>query len=124
MPHPNHKLSRGTVTTIHTQISTSHPGTGISKHVNSRTLEVLGRTKATQQGTAHPGLFDFGLLLQEGVCHGGADVLDIRLAMFCVLSVREYGVNTYACGEGVDADVVLAPFLGDGAAHLVDGGLG
>lgn len=34
------------------------------------------------------------------------------------------GGGAYSRREGVDADSVLAPFLGDGAAHLVDGGFG
>jgi hypothetical protein len=33
-------------------------------------------------------------------------------------------METYACRECVDANTVLAPFLSDGAAHLVDGGFG
>lgn len=32
--------------------------------------------------------------------------------------------ETYSGGQGVDADVVLAPFLSDRSAHLVDSSLG
>jgi hypothetical protein len=49
------------VTTINTEISTSHPGSAISKHEDSRRLEILGGTQAAQQSATHPGLLDFGL---------------------------------------------------------------
>lgn len=35
-----------------------------------------------------------------------------------------YGNCTYSGGQSVDTDIVLTPFLSNGSAHLVDGGLG
>ena len=34
------------------------------------------------------------------------------------------GDETYSSGKGIDANVVLSPFLSDRSAHLVDSGLG
>jgi hypothetical protein len=44
------------VTTINTEISTSHPGSAISEHKDSSRLEILRGTQAAQQSAAHPGL--------------------------------------------------------------------
>ena len=69
------KLSRCAVSSINTQVSTCHKCTPICQHVHRRGLEVLWCSQTAEQSAAHPDLFDFGLLLQQLVCHGSADVL-------------------------------------------------
>ena len=77
-------LSRCAMSSINPQVSTSHKCTPICQHVHRRSLEVLRCSQTAKQSTAHPDLFDFGLLLQQLVCHGSADVLFL-LAIYPIL---------------------------------------
>lgn len=70
--------------TIYPQISTRHERTPISQHVHCRRLKVLRSSQTAEQSTPHPDLFDFGLLLEQLVGHGGADVL-LNSASVCLL---------------------------------------
>lgn len=63
------------MSSINPQISTSHKCAPICQHIHRRGLEVLWCSQTAEQSAAHPDLFDLGLLLQQLVCHGSADVL-------------------------------------------------
>lgn len=69
--------------TINPQIRARHERTPISQHVHRRRLEVLWSSQTAEQSTPHPDLFNLGLLLEQLVGHGGADVL-FKLASVCL----------------------------------------
>lgn len=68
------------MTTINAQIGSSHPGTAIGEHVDGWALEIFGGAQSAEESSAHPGFLHLGLLLQQGVCHSGANVLDVNVS--------------------------------------------
>jgi hypothetical protein len=60
---------------INPQVRPRHKSTPHRKQKHRRRLEILRRAQTAQQRAGHPRLFDFRFGLQQGVGHGGSDVL-------------------------------------------------
>lgn len=89
--------------TVHPQIASRHKAAGIADQKHSRATVFLGPRQATQHVLLGPFLAALGELHEQVLDHLRDDV---------------------AGADGVDADVVLAPFGGEVAAELDDGGFG
>lgn len=88
------------VTTINAQVATSHKAASITEQEDSSTTVLLGTRQTAQHVLLGPLVASLGEVDEELLHHGGDDV---------------------ARGDGVDTDVVLAPFGGEVAAELNDG---
>lgn len=91
------------MTTVHPQITSSHKATGITDQKHSSTAVLFGARQTAQHVLLRPLFATLGELHKEVLDHLGDDV---------------------AGADGVDTDVVLAPFGGEVAAELDDGCFG
>lgn len=94
-------LPRG-VATIHAQVAASHEAAGIAEQEDRGATVLLWPGEAAQHVLLGPLVPAVGELDEQLLDHGGDDV---------------------AGGDGVDADVVGAPFGGEIAGELEDSGL-
>lgn len=88
------------MTTVNAQITSSHEATGITEEEHSSAAVLLRARQTAQHVLLGPLVAALGKFDEELFHHGGDDV---------------------ARGDGVDADVVLAPFGGEVATELDDG---
>lgn len=91
------------MSTVNAQVTTSHEAARITEQEDRRTAVLLRTGQAAQHVLLGPLVAALGEVDEELLDHGGDDV---------------------ARGDGVDADVVLAPFGGEVAAELDDGCFG
>lgn len=98
-PHP----LPSSMPTIDPQITPSHEAARVADAKHRRAPVLLGHTELAQHILRRPVAPALGVFLEQGFDHGGRDV---------------------ARGDGVDADAVGAPFRGQVAAELEDGGFG
>ena len=95
------QLCRRAMSSVNPQVRAVNKRSTLGQQKHSGRLEVLWRAQTSQQGTSHPRLLDFGVLLEQLVGHGGSDV---------------------AGRQSVDSDAVLTPFLSDRSTHLLNCG--
>ena len=88
---------------INLQITASHEAARITNTEHSRTSVLLRHTQLAQHILRRPVAPALGVLLEQSLDHSGRDV---------------------AGRNGVHADAVAAPFGGEVAAELEDGGFG
>lgn len=91
------------MSTINLKITASHKAARIADAENSRTPVLLRHTQLAQHVLRRPVAPALRVLLEQSLDHGGRDV---------------------AGRNGVHADAVAAPFGGEVAAELEDGGFG
>lgn len=89
--------------TVHPQIASRHEATGVADQKDSSATIFFGARQTTQHVLLGPFFAAFGKLHEQVLDHLGDDV---------------------SGADGVDADVVLAPFGGEVATELDDGCLG
>lgn len=89
------------MSTVNAQVTTSHEAASIAEQEDSRPAVLLRTGQTAQHVLLGPLVAALRELDEELLDHCGDDV---------------------AGGDGVDADVVLAPFGGEVAAELDDGG--
>jgi len=89
--------------TIDPQIAARHKAARIADAEYRGAPVLLGHTEFAQHVLSRPVAFTLGVFLEQGLDHGGRNV---------------------AGRDGVDANAVGAPFGGQVAAELQDGGFG
>lgn len=97
--HPPPSLPSG-MATVNAQVAASHEAASIAEQEDGGTAVLLRAGQTAQHVLLGPLVAALGEVNEELLHHGGDDV---------------------AGGDGVDADVVLAPFGGEVAAELDDG---
>lgn len=93
----------GSMATIHPQIASSHKAAGVTDQKHSRATVLLRARQTAQHVLLGPFLAALGVLHKQVLDHLGDDIPG---------------------ADGVDANVVLAPFGGEVAAELDDGCFG
>lgn len=98
---PQPYLPRG-MSAVHAQVAAGHEAAGIAQQEHSGAAVLLRAGQTAQHVLLGPLITTLGEVKEELFHHGGDDV---------------------AGGDGVDADVVLAPLGGEVATELDDSGL-
>lgn len=90
------------MSTVHAQVAAGHEAACIAKQENGSAAVLLRTGQAAEHVLLGPLVAALGEVDEQLLDHGSDDV---------------------AGGDGVDSDVVLAPFHGEVAAQLDNGGL-